>query len=452
MPSSRRYFLRTVTAGALGLGYSTMVSANAPSVLVLGAGMAGLAAARHLSAQGFQVTVLEGRERIGGRIYTSRLWSDAPVDLGASWIHGDEDNPITELANQANAKRVATSYDSAELYIAPELLQQGVTDTAEDKMERLVDKALKQASDLDQDLSLRTAVERVMRDRDSTSLGSKAQLEFYLNSRYEQEYSGSTRELSAHTIDEDEEFEGDELLFPQGYGQLTDYLAKGLTIKTGQVVKQVAYSPQGVSVTTQNAQYSADYVLVTLPLGVLKRNSVQFNPPLPTNKQQAIARLGMGVLDKVFFRFDKVFWPKDIDWHEYLSLRAGRWVEWVSFAKLGVPILLGFNAAERARELELWSDQAIIEDGMQVLREMFGNAIPSPKATQITRWARDPFSYGSYSFNAVGSTKQDRKVLASTVAGRLFWAGEATHSEYPGTVHGAYLSGIAAAKRLLKQP
>lgn len=446
--NSRRVFLRTLTAGTLSMGYSNMIYANSPQILVLGAGIAGLAAAQQLRAQGFKVTVLEARNRIGGRIYTSRSWTGVPVDLGASWIHGDKNNPITKLADQIKAHRIATSYDSAKLYIAPELKKLGVTSTNESKVANLVTKALTQAEQQEQDVSLRQAVDLVLPNPLPTSL--KAQVDFYLNSKYEQEYSGSARELSAHTMEDNEEFDGADVLFPQGYDQIISYLAQGLTIKTSQVIKKVEYTNQGVKVSTQNNTYTADYALVTLPLGVLKRNTVQFSPPLPAAKQQAIKRLGMGLLNKVFFRFDKVFWPKNIDWHEYLSPQAGRWVEWVSFAKTGAPILLGFNAADRARELEKWSDQAIIDDGMQVLREMFGNSIPQPVATQITRWAQDPYAYGSYSFNAVGSTNQDRKALASTVAGRLLWAGEATSSLYPGTVHGAYLSGVEAAKRLKK--
>jgi monoamine oxidase len=100
--------------------------------------------------------------------------------------------------------------------------------------------------------------------------------------------------------------------------------------------------------------------------------------------------------------------------------------------------------------VEKWTDQALIEDAMQVLRTMFGNHIPNPVSAQITRWAQDSYAYGSYSFNAVGSTNQDRKALGSTLNNRVLWAGEATSVDYAGTVHGAYLSGVQAAKALIK--
>ncbi len=446
MTFSRREFLASLAAYPLVMNTS-LQAADVPSILVIGAGIAGLAAARSLSDQGLKVTVIEARERTGGRIHTSRVWPEYPLDLGASWIHGQRQNPITELANAAQAKRIATSYDNAELYIDARLKQLGVQDTNETAMENLVNKALKQAANLDTDISLQAAVERVV----NKPLGPayKAQLNFYLNSTYEQEYSGSTQEISAQTVDDNEEFSGADVLFPQGYDQIPNYLAQGLDLRLGQIVSRINYNNAGVTVETQDQIYKADYAIITVPLGVLKRKMIQFNPPLPAAKQAAIQRLGMGLLNKAYLRFPKVFWPKDIDWLEYLSPDAGRWVEWVSFAKTGAPVLLGFHAADRAREVEAWSDQALIADAMKVLKAMFGNAIPQPASAQITRWAQDPFAYGSYSFNAVGSTNQDRQTLASK-NGRLYWAGEATHSDYSGTVHGAYLSGIRVAKAVVK--
>ena len=448
MVLSRRAFLSSLAVGCLSLSQSDQVYAKPVRVLVLGAGIAGLAAAQTLRQKGYDVVVIEGRNRIGGRIHTSRMWANYPTDMGASWIHGTTNNPITTLANNLKAERVTTSYNSSQLHIAPELMSKGLKSYDETKIGNLISSALKKANQLEIDLSLQQAVNKFV----GTSLNPlvKNQIDFYINSRYEQEYSGSANYLSAQTFEDNEVFKGSDVLFPKGYDQITNELAKGLVIKTNQVIREINYTEKDVIVKTQNAQYSANYVVVTLPLGVLKKGNVKFNPPLPAAKQKAIERLGMGLLNKTFLKFDKVFWPKNIDWQEYLSAEKGRWAEWVSFAKIGAPILLGFNAADRAYEVEHWSDQAIVSDAMKVLKSMFGNAIPNPNAYQITRWAQDPFTYGSYSFNAVGSTNQDRNALASSVAGRLFWAGEATSANYQGTVHGAYLSGIKAANAIIK--
>ncbi|MFZ1342920.1 flavin monoamine oxidase family protein [Thiothrix eikelboomii] len=447
MSLSRRHFLAGLATAPLAMSTKLKANPNPVRVLIIGAGIAGLAAARALTDQGIKVTILEGRERIGGRIHTSPIWPNLPMDLGASWIHGQKQNPITQLANAAQAKRVATDYDSSKLYIDTRLKQLGVQSANEAAIERLVTTALNQAAHLDHDISVQAAVNRLLTE--PLTPAYQAQLNFYLNSQYEQEYSGAAHALSAQTVEDNEEFSGADVLFPQGYQQIPNYLAQDLDIQLGKVVAKITYTETAVTVTTQDQSYQADYAIITVPLGVLKRKAIQFQPSLPAAKQVAIQRLGMGLLNKAYLKFDKVFWPKEIDWLEYLSPEAGRWVEWVSFAKIGAPVLLGFHAADRARELESWSDQALIAEAMQALKAMFGNAIPQPVGAQITRWAQDPFAYGSYSFNAVGSTNRDRQILARKLGG-LYWAGEATHSEYPGTVHGAYLSGIRAAKQLLK--
>ncbi|WP_020397170.1 flavin monoamine oxidase family protein [Thiolinea disciformis] len=444
---TRRHFLTMLAASPLVMSPLGETQAAPSRVIVIGAGIAGLAAARALAEKGIAVTILEGRERIGGRIYTSHTWPDIPLDLGASWIHGQHKNPITDLAKAAQAQRVVTSYDSAALYIDPRLSKLGVKSANEAAIAKLVTQALNQANQLEQDISVKAAVDRVLTKPVSPSY--QAQLDFYLNSKFEQEYSGSIATLSAQTMEDGKSFTGTDALFLQGYEQITNYLAQGLNIQLGQTVTKVAYGAKGVSVTTQHQTHTADYAIITVPLGVLKRNTIQFSPVLSRDKQIAIQRLGMGLLNKTYLRFPKVFWPKNIDWHEYLSPDKGRWVEWVSFAKIGAPVLLGFHAADTARTVENWTDQALVADAMKVLKTMFGNNIPQPVGAQITRWAKDPFAYGSYSFNAVGSTLQDRKNLAKP-SGRLFWAGEATSSSYQGTVHGAYLSGVEAAKALLK--
>ena len=116
-----------------------------------------------------------------------------------------------------------------------------------------------------------------------------------------------------------------------------------------------------------------------------------------------------------------------------------------------MPILLGFNAAERGREIESFSNAQIVESAMQTLKTIFGAGIPQPTDFQITRWAADLFARGSYSYNALGATPAMRNVLAAPLNRRLFFAGEATNKDYFGTAHGAYLSGLRAAKEILSQ-
>ena len=162
-----------------------------------------------------------------------------------------------------------------------------------------------------------------------------------------------------------------------------------------------------------------------------------------------IGTLGMGVLNKCYLRFDDVFWDKEADWIEYIPEVHGEWTEWVSFARaLGKPVLLGFNAADQGRAIESWSDQQIIASAMKTLRKIYGDEVPEPVDAQITRWASDPFALGSYSFNPTSFRNGMRQELARPVAGRVFFAGEATNHTHFGTAHGAFLSGQRAAREM----
>ncbi|MEC4854125.1 MAG: NAD(P)/FAD-dependent oxidoreductase, partial [Jaaginema sp. PMC 1079.18] len=205
-----------------------------------------------------------------------------------------------------------------------------------------------------------------------------------------------------------------------------------------------------VRVITQKTEFSADHVVVTLPLGVLQANTVRFSPELPRSKQDAIAKLGMGVLNKCYLRFADVFWDADVDWLEYIPAKHGEWTEWVSFKQAAnLPVLLGFNAADWGRAIETWSNEQIVKSAMQTLRTIYGVSIPEPIDYQITRWATDPFSLGSYSYNRVGAVPKMRQELAAPLEKSVFFAGEASNRDYFGTAHGAYLSGLRAAQEIL---
>lgn len=114
-----------------------------------------------------------------------------------------------------------------------------------------------------------------------------------------------------------------------------------------------------------------------------------------------------------------------------------------------MPILLGFNAADRAKETEAWSDQRIVASAMEILKLLYGRDIPDHIDYQITCWASDPFFLGSYSYNTVGATPKTRRYLAMPLGKLLFFAKEACSDDYFGTAHGAYLSGLRVAKEVL---
>ena len=413
-------------------------------VIVIGAGVAGLAAARELVDAGRSVLVLEARDRIGGRIWTDRSLG-LPLDLGASWIHGVQGNPIAALAQRAKLTTVATDYESMTLFDRKGTrLDASARRAAGRQFDQLMAAVHAYREEVDGDVPLSQAIAAV---RKQVAGGAEAQrmLDFSVHTRIEHEYAAPAQRLSLQHWDDGEDEKGGDCLFPGGYDQILPLLASGLDIRLSQFVAQVRHGPAGCTVTTQAGEFTAAQVLVTLPLGVLKAGKVQFDPPLPERKQLAISRLGSGLLDKLYLKFPQANWPSttllDRD-----DPQLGRWPETLNLqAVVGKPVLLCFNAGDYAQAMQAKDDAAVVADAVAALRSVLGPELGPPQGFLRTRWAADPFALGSYSYLAAGSSLRDRDALAAPVARHLYFAGEATHRGHAATVHGALLSGRLAA-------
>jgi len=461
MPSlyRRRLLRHSLAAIAAALAPSIATarpSRPMPSVIVIGAGIAGIAAAQRLQRAGCRVTVIEARQRLGGRIWTDRSWPDAPVDLGASWIHGVHNNPVAALARQLNipttvydagtlSNNLAESrlYDADGAPVTAAWRRQLAADQGQ-LADRMASIAGKKAGT---PLSMHDALRQALQD--SALPAGRKTAAFELFSRnVEDDYGASVDEIAAWALQEGSGFGGREVVFPGGYGQLVERLAQGLTILTSHVVEHIDYRGPAVQVHTSQGLLSADKVIVSLPLGVLKEGKLVFTPALPAEKTGAIARLGMGVYDKLYLRFPKVFWDAS-DIITQLDTKQGIWSNWYALERVtGQPILCALNGVNAARLLEGMQDEAIVASAMQQLRSIYGSAAMQAESWHITRWAADPYARGSYSFPGVDALPDDRKKLAAPLQHKLYFAGEATHSDYSGTVHGALLSGWREARRI----
>lgn len=417
-------------------------------VLVLGAGIAGLAAARALTEQGRTVIILEARNRIGGR-----MWTDSslgmPLDLGASWIHGVKGNPITKLAKDFGIKTIPTDGGNALEFAAD---GSELPDDEFARMEALFEDIYEEVAEMqdstEEDMTLQAAIDQVIASRELSDEDLR-RLNYYIHLVTALEYGADPKDLSLWWWDQDEEFGGEEVIFPDGYNQITAALAQGLDIRLGEVVKIVRYGVGGVQVQTSQGDFVADQAVVTFPLGVLKQASVKFEPPLPESKQEAIKRLGMGVLNKVYLKFPEVFWDEEVETISYVGERLGEWGDWLSFVPFtGEPVLMAFHGGEKGFAIENLSDDEIRAGAMKTLRVMFGDDIPEPVGMLVTRWGKDPFAFGAYSHIPPFASGDDYDTLAEPVDDVLFFAGEATSREYPSTVHGAYLSGARATQEM----
>lgn len=450
MNLSRRSFCRLPLLAGLTLSSRQPQASNGKTVIVVGAGIAGLAAAIDLKAVGFTVIVLEGRDRAGGRIFTSSALGGMPLDMGATWIHGIRRNPIFELCARYRLKVVETNYDAIVRYGSDGALLHAAREARREYDFAQLRSAISKAQHAKAaDRSLGNFIADYARAQQLTAERLK-DLRYSVTTEIEHEYAADAAQLSLAQFDQGDQFGGPDVLFPDGYSQLIERLRVGLDIRTDHVVRRIAWDAGGVRIATNNGTFPADYVVVTLPLGVLKHGDVVFIPDLPAIKRAAIARLGMGVLNKCYLRFPRVFWDAEADLIGYVNTAPGRWCEWCNIYRYTrEPVLLGFNAGVFGEQLEAFADEAIIASAMAVLRTLYGAAIPDPTGALISRWRRDAFARGAYSYLPPGASGDDYDALAASVAGRLFFAGEATSRQYPGTVHGAWLSGRKAAAEIV---
>ena len=410
-------------------------------VVVVGAGMAGLTAARALTACGISVTVLEARDRLGGRLWTDDS-QGVPLDLGASWIHGVGGNPLTALAAQAGLQTIPSDVETVQLWDANgQPVTESALDKAADKAKAIAQAIETDAESRDDDISWGAAIDA----RDDTD---DPVLRWILRSDLAVEYNADLDALSVWHGTDDNTFDGEDHLFAQGYGALAEWLARDLDVRKAQAVTRIERSSEGVTVWANEVAFEADAVICTVPLGVLRAGRIAMEPALPTPVTAAIDGLRMGVLNKLYLRFDKAFWPTDAGILGRISPNTGTFQEFFNLsAALGAPILLAFNAGATAIALEALPRDALVSQAMAALRELFPDA-PDPLGAVETRWSGDPWAGGSYSYVPTGTSSTAYETLAKPIDDRLFLAGEATIRTYRGTVHGAHLSGLRAASQV----
>jgi monoamine oxidase len=408
-------------------------------IVVVGGGMSGISAARQLTDDGYtNVTVLEAKDKIGGRI-TSTNFAGSLVELGAQWVHGNENNPIVGLLEQAKLESAVTDYDNAKEFAAGEEVDSGAYET--------IIREFYTAAESQPDTPLSDVFTTFISNNSITD-DANQYLRYSISATVEHELAADWTTVSFSSFDVGEEIQGEDLFVKGGYENTVNYLARGLNIKLNHTVTGVDYSASPVKVSVKDQPtIEADRVIITVSLGVLKRDSISFTPTLPDANLTAIKQLGFGVLDKTYLLFEEPFWDTSTTVFGFVG-EANKWTETYNLLPVtGKPMLVMFNAGSYAKELEAMTDQEIVAQAMERLRQNFAN-VSEPKDYLITRWNTDPSTWGSYSYLPAGVSDDMYRQLAQPVDEKVFFAGEATDPDYPATVQGAYQSGIRVAKEI----
>ncbi|KAI9162091.1 hypothetical protein LWI28_023733 [Acer negundo] len=445
-----------------------------PSVIVIGGGISGLAAARVLYDASFKVTLLESRDRLGGRIHTDYSFG-CPVDMGASWkvhflkknwihvlqvfwLHGAcNENPLAPLIRSLGLTLYRTSGDNSVLYdhdlesytlydMNGNKVPQQIVIEVGDIFKRILKETEKVRDENTNDMSVLQAISIVLDKHPELRQEGLAHevLQWYI-CRMEAWFAVDADMISLKFWDQEDVLTGGHGLMVQGYDPVIKALAKDIDIRLNHRVAKISNGCNKVMVMLEDGRnFVADAAIVTVPIGILKANLIQFEPKLPEWKVAAISELGMGNENKIALRFDRVFWPNV----ELLGTVAPTSYACGYFLNLhkatGHPVLVYMAAGRFASDLEKLSDESAANFAMSQLKKMFPDAT-EPVQYLVSRWGTDPNSLGCYSYDVVGMPNDLYERLRAPL-GNLFFGGEALSMDHQGSVHGAYSAGIMAAQ------
>jgi monoamine oxidase len=331
------------SAGDAAAAAILAVGAAGERVVVVGAGAAGARAARRLADGGREVVVVEARRRTGGRVHTARPdgWP-VPVELGASWVHDTSASDLGVRLGELGVAAAPFRYDGVTLTASGDRLR------GEEHLDRAavaLERALVQAGDRDRDSSVAAALRR-------TAPGPAARrwLPHLLRTEVVTEYGADPGDLSAWWGLE-EGTEGTDLLVTGGYGAVVDDDLRGLDVRLGTAVVSVDHGGRRVELgLARGASLRCDRVVLTVPLGVLRSGGIRFRPRLPAGHRRAVEAVGMGLLDKIWLRWERPWWTETAERWTVEVPPGGPVAEWYNLLPAtGHPVIMGLLGGRTAR-------------------------------------------------------------------------------------------------------
>jgi monoamine oxidase len=436
---TRRTFLATSTAFAASpaLGAPVASSGNV-DVVIVGAGAAGIAAARRVAAAGRRCVVVEAADRVGGRCFTDTRTFGVPYDRGARWLRAPDINPVAKLAATARLD-VSAVPPGQRLRIGRRFAREG---EMEDFLSALVrtNRAIGEAARGKADVPSTQMLPKDLGDL-------RPAIEFVLGPF---NTSKDLNEISAYDYARSTERDTDAFC-RQGLGTLVAKLADGLPVQLSTTVTAVnTWGYGNLAVQTTKGWWRASAVIVTASTAVLAASKIKFEPALPKRYTDAIAKLPLGSYDRIALEFAGN--PLGLRNDELIFEKAsGNRTAALLANASGTPLCLVDVAGRFGASLAAQGESAMTAFAVDWLADLFGTDIKKAvKRTAVTSWAKEPWVLGAFSAASVGG-QPSRRVLMEPIGNRIYFAGEAAHETLWGTVHGAWESGERAADAVLKR-
>lgn len=416
------------------------------SIIIIGAGAAGLMAAKELSAKAYNVTVLEANNRLGGRIWT--IHDDSfikPVEAGAEFVHGNL-KLTQQLLNEAHIAYSATKGKTMHVENGKKIKQ--------DDFFNDWDKLIEKMYELKEDITVGDFLNQNFFDEKYKSLRQSAQAfaEGFDLADIDKASLFALRDEWAHEG-------GKQYRVVGGYLQLINYLShiskkKGCTIETNCIAKKVYWKRNEVKIITSDGRdFVGNKVIVTVPVSVLQselnaKASIVFTPSID-DFLQAAKMIGYGTITKILLQFNEAFWNKNVGF----VLSNESVPTWWTQSPKSYPMITGWLTGARMKKLQNTDTSGILEISFKSLASIFKMNIEELKqkltASVVVNWSTEPFALGGYSYNMIGSSTA-RKIMNTPIEQTLFFAGEALYEGYDiGTVEAALVSGRDVAEKVM---